>query len=69
MVECLVSKGANINAEKNDWLPLHVAAYSGELGIVKYLLDKCAGINTKIKHGGTVLHRAAYNGELNVVST
>lgn len=50
-------------------IPLHVAAYSGELGIVKYLLDKCAGVNTKIKHGGTVLHRAAYNGELNVVST
>lgn len=67
VVECLVSKGANINAKRSGWTPLQVAADNGELGIIKYLLDKGASINTKNKYCGTALHRAAYSGELNVV--
>lgn len=66
VVEYLVSKGANINAKKSGWAPLHIAAI-GKLDIVKYLIDKGADVNTKNKYGVTVLHRAVYHEKLNVV--
>jgi len=47
---------------------LHIAAFNGHLGIVKYLVDeKKVDVNKVDKDGKTALHRAAFNGHLGIV--
>lgn len=48
--------------------PLHKAADTGDLGLVKKLLvdDKDADVNAKTQFGGTPLHFAAFNGNCRV---
>ncbi|MGL5029764.1 MAG: ankyrin repeat domain-containing protein [Wolbachia pipientis] len=47
--------------------PLHIAARSGSLNIVKYLINKSADINAKDKYDNTPLHLAADTGEFDIV--
>jgi len=52
-----------------DWTPLHYAAENGHLGVVEYLVNQKAELNTHSIgfYSGTPLHYAARNGHLNVV--
>ncbi len=61
-----LSKVVNAKDEYG-YTPLHLAAYSGKLDTVKYLISKGADVNTKNKCGVTTLHIAANYGKLNVV--
>lgn len=57
-----------VNIEDNyGKTPLHIAARSGSLNIVKYLVNKSADINAKDKYDNTPLHLAADSGELDIV--
>jgi len=47
--------------------PLHLAAHSGHLSVVEYLVNQKTGINAKDYEGMTPLHYAAGNGHLSVV--
>ena len=47
--------------------PLHSAASSGSLEIVKYLVDHGADVNCKITRVGSPLHSAASSGSLEIV--
>jgi len=47
-------------------IPLHLAAESGELNLVKYFIEeKGADSNSSNRNGNTPLHNAAQHGELN----
>nr|CAH7766151.1 unnamed protein product [Callosobruchus chinensis] len=46
---------------------LHIAAKSGNLNVMKCLVNKGASTNTKDKYYNTPLHSAAYAGELDIV--
>ncbi|WP_353280976.1 ankyrin repeat domain-containing protein [Wolbachia endosymbiont (group B) of Tholera decimalis] len=46
---------------------LHIAAKSGNLNVMKCLVNKGASTNTKDKYDNTPLHSAAYAGELDIV--
>lgn len=46
---------------------LHVAAFLGDLDLVKELINKNADVTAKAKYGYTVLHSAAEGGVLEVV--
>ena len=62
----------NVNLKKDDdiWkrTALHLAADSGKLEVVKYLLEKGgAEVNVQNNGGWTALHLAARNGHLEAV--
>ncbi|WP_349967099.1 ankyrin repeat domain-containing protein [Wolbachia endosymbiont of Armadillidium arcangelii] len=47
---------------------LHIAAFNGRLGTVKYLVDdKKVSLDQKDNNGRTALHGAAFNGHLDIV--
>ncbi|ACN94960.1 MULTISPECIES: ankyrin repeat domain-containing protein [unclassified Wolbachia] len=46
---------------------LHIAAQSGNLGVMKCLVNKGASTNTKDKYDNIPLHSAVYAGELDIV--
>ncbi|KAI9009003.1 ankyrin repeat-containing domain protein, partial [Phycomyces nitens] len=65
----LVRQGANTNAKDNSgWTPLHEAARSGHLTIVKLLLDHGGDINTLGHLANTPLHYASIHSHPNVVN-
>lgn len=75
-VKGLVEKNVSIiNSKLGDWIPLHLAAFSGDLSIVKFLIKKIKeqniekkdGINHPSNDGFTPLHAASSNGHLEVV--
>ena len=64
----LLKKGLDVNAKSEAGLTvLHVAAYWGDLGLVKELIGKGADVNAKFESGWTVLHLAAGRGNLSLV--
>lgn len=60
MVQKLVARDADIN--KPGWTPLHYAASSGQVEIMKLLLDKYAFIDAQSPNGTTPLMMAAMYG-------
>uniref|UniRef100_A0A8C1BSP8 Ankyrin repeat domain 28b n=1 Tax=Cyprinus carpio carpio TaxID=630221 RepID=A0A8C1BSP8_CYPCA len=66
VVKLLVSHGAEVTCkDKKAYTPLHAAASSGMISVVKYLLDLGVDPNT---YGNTPLHVACYNGQDVVVN-
>jgi ankyrin repeat protein len=63
VVELLVAKGANVNAN-NGGTPLHRAA--GHKEVMEFLLAHGADVNAKANNGETPLHYAARRGEGNL---
>ena len=64
----LLKKGLDVNAKSEAGLTvLHVAAYWGDLGLVKELIGKGADVNAKDESGWTLLHLAAGSGNLSLV--
>jgi ankyrin repeat protein len=60
LVEKLLARDAAVN--KPGWTPLHYAASSGQLSIMKILLDKYAFIDAQSPNGTTPLMMAAMYG-------
>lgn len=64
----LLKKGLDVNAKSEAGLTvLHVAAYWGDLGLVKELIGKGADVNAKFEFGWTLLYSAASSGNLDLV--
>lgn len=53
--------------DKNDFTPLHKAAYSGKLDVVKFLVEKGADVNVKDKYGVTPLKMAQEWGRTEII--
>lgn len=60
LVQKLIARDADIN--KPGWTPLHYAASSGQVAIMKLLLDKYAFIDAPSPNGTTPLMMAAMYG-------
>ena len=70
IAELLVRGGADVNhaeSTRQSRLPLHLAAKTGNLVIVKALLDKSASVHAVDNDDMTALHVACYEGHLDVV--
>ncbi len=66
--ESLLKKGANPNAtNKHGGTPLHLAAMSGNEGLVSALLAAGANVNAKDKEGWTALKYAEYEGFQHII--
>uniref|UniRef100_A0A8C9X1D2 Ankyrin repeat domain 28 n=1 Tax=Sander lucioperca TaxID=283035 RepID=A0A8C9X1D2_SANLU len=73
VVKLLASHGAEVACkDKKSYTPLHAAASSGMISIVKYLLDLGVDVkqtcNNPNAYGNTPLHVACYNGQDVVVN-
>ena len=56
----LIRKGADINAKRGYWTPIHAAVESGHLTIVKFLMQNGANVNSLAGYErSTPLHLAA----------
>jgi len=64
-VDMLIARDADIN--KPGWAPLHYAATSGQVAIMKVLLDKSAFIDAQSPNGTTPLMMAAMYGTTDAV--
>ncbi|TRM67250.1 ankyrin repeat protein, partial [Schizophyllum amplum] len=59
LVLCLLNKGVDINAQTGcGWTPLHFAAYSGQLDVVRLLVERHCDIHARSKDGEESLHLA-----------
>jgi uncharacterized protein len=65
VVRQLVAAGADIS--HRGWNPLHYAAYSGHVDIVRFLLTKSAPLDALAPNRQTALMLAAANGHIKVV--
>ena len=65
LVTKLIARDADIN--KPGWTPLHYAASSGQVAIMKLLLDKYAFIDAQSPNGTTPLMMAAMYGSIDSV--
>jgi ankyrin repeat protein len=66
IVERLITAGADLNANLFKDPLLHVAAYSGHVGVARVLLDKGINVNQKGTYGELALHWAAAKGHTDV---
>lgn len=69
MVKLLLDEGAPLDAKlaPNDTTVLHLAAGTGDLELVKWLVGKKFNVNTPDQHGWTPMLRAVEHGHLAVV--
>jgi ankyrin repeat protein len=68
VAECLVRKGAYLNAkDKERRTPLHYACEKGHLEVVKFLVSGWASPNAKDNEGRTPLHVSCEKGHLKIV--
>lgn len=71
MVELLLSRGANVNANQQDTeknTPLHIAAMNGFQAVVEVLLANKADVNAQTRSGNTPLLLAAQGNNSKIVS-
>jgi ankyrin repeat protein len=67
-VDCLLSKGADVNAQGGYFgTALQVASLQGHEKVVKMLLDKAADVNAQSGYFGTALHAASLAGHEKLV--
>ncbi len=66
-VEKGLSAGANVNAEKDGWTPLMLAARNGHAEIAKLLIEANADVYAKNQNGFTPLMFAAEDGHAEIV--
>ncbi len=65
----MVMLGYDIDEQDLDgYSPLMIAAASGKLDFVEYLIDNGAKVDKRYYQGGTALHRAALGGYNDVIS-
>lgn len=68
MVELLIMKGANVNAQNESGkTAIMLAAFAGKLNIIKELRNNGASYDLKDRAGCTVLHYAVDGGNLDSV--
>jgi len=68
VVQTLLERGANTNIKDDDeWMAIHVAAWTGKEEVVRLLLGK-TDVNETGKNGLTALHCAAAQGHKTVAS-
>jgi len=72
ITQYLISNGAVANTPNNynEWTPLHIAAYDGNIDIVKILLDTCQGselIESRTVAGNRAIDLAFNQGHGDVV--
>lgn len=67
LIEFLISKGANVNANNKKISVLYLACSYRYLDIVKYLIDHKVDINLKMNDGMTALMFACEQNKLGVV--
>jgi ankyrin repeat protein len=60
LVDSLIRRGADVN--RQGWTPLHYAATTGHLGIIRTLLEHHAYIDAESPNGTTPLMMSAYYG-------
>ncbi len=65
LAEKMVKKGADVN--KTGWTPLHYAASSGHIPIIKMLLENYAYIDAESPNGSTPLMMAGMYGSIEAV--
>lgn len=59
---------SQIGAKNNDgWMPLHQAAFSGNLAVVKLLVERGADLSAGCKDKDTPLHYAAAQGHCRII--
>jgi ankyrin repeat protein len=51
----------------NEYTPIHLAAWKGNVNVMKFLLAHGADVNSKNGHGWTPLHLAAWTGSTEAV--
>ncbi|KAN0141504.1 Ankyrin repeat-containing domain protein [Lactarius tabidus] len=57
----LLERGADVNSQrKNNWTPLHVASYYGNLELIRLLLGYGAKADTECDNGENPLHKVSY---------
>jgi ankyrin repeat protein len=68
IARALIAHGADVNVSADDGeMPLHVAAYNGDIAIVKLLIDGGARIDVReAQNGFTPLHLAIYKKHYDV---
>lgn len=68
MVELLINKGANVNAQNESGkTAIMLAAFAGKLNIIKELRNNGSSYDLKDRAGCTVLHYAVDGGNLDCV--
>ncbi|XP_046389103.1 serine/threonine-protein phosphatase 6 regulatory ankyrin repeat subunit B-like [Ischnura elegans] len=70
IVDLLLRNGTDVNVQSNsDYLPIHFAAYYGDVEVLETLLEYGADANSRGASGVTPLHLAAIKGHLKVIET
>ena len=64
--EVLIGADLNVHSNYRGWTPLHIAVRHGHEEVVRFLIDRGAGVNLADEYGGTHLHLAADNGHTEV---
>ena len=66
----MLSRGLDINSRDSDGdTPLMIAAFSGKMEAVNYLLDKGADASLKGQYERNLLHHASYGGNVVIIET
>ena len=63
----LMDSNLNVANDIDGWTAMHVAAYNGQIEIIKVLAPMTDGFNSRDKHGDTPIDLATKNGHYEVV--